>query len=246
VLASLACGVAAGAIIAVMTVKYRADQIVSGLAVNILVVGLTGFLLRTGLGHGQAPVIRLALLPVWTVPVLGDVPVVGPILFQQPVLTFLAMAMIVPLYFMLRHSRPGLLLRAAGENPLAVFAIGSNPQTIRILAVLAGAGFAGLGGAVLVLQQVGTFTETMTGGRGFLALSAIVVGRWMPFGTLAACLVFAAAEALRLRVQGLALPVSSYVVQMLPYIASLLILAGVGRSVRQPAALGVAYNPEDL
>ena len=103
---------------------------------------------------------------------------------------------------------------------------------------------AGLGGAVLVLQQVGTFTDNMTAGRGYLALAAIIVGRWKPLPTVAACLLFAAADALYLRLQILALPLSSYVVQMLPYVLALVVLLGLGRSAQLPAAIGTAFRQE--
>jgi general nucleoside transport system permease protein len=113
---------------------------------------------------------------------------------------------------------------------------------VRTGALLAGGALAGLAGAVLSLQQVGTFTDGMTGGRGYLALAAIIVGRWMPGGALLACLLFGAAEALSLRVQAFSLPVSSYVIQMTPYLAALLVLAGLGRGSRMPAAIGQSFE----
>ena len=128
-----------------------------------------------------------------------------------------------------------------GENPAAAFAGGADPLRVRMLAVTCGGALAGVGGAVLSLQQVGTFTDAMTNGRGYLALAAIIVGRWMPFGTLLACLLFGAADALQLRVQGLRLPVSSYVIQMTPYVVSLAMLAGFGRTAQLPAAIGTAF-----
>jgi simple sugar transport system permease protein len=114
-------------------------------------------------------------------------------------------------------------------------------SAIRTLAVIAGGALAGVGGAVLSLQQVGTFTDGMTNGRGYLALAAIIVGRWSPAGALVGCLLFGATDALQLRVQGLRLPVSSYVIQMLPYAVSLAVLAGLGRGARLPAAIGTPF-----
>jgi len=115
---------------------------------------------------------------------------------------------------------------------------------VRLLAVLGAGALAGIGGAVLSLQQVGTFTDGMTNGRGYLALAAIIVGRWSPGGALVGCLLFGAADALQLRVQGLRLPLSSYVIQMLPYVVSLAVLAGLGRSARLPAAIGTPFSRE--
>jgi simple sugar transport system permease protein len=240
--AGLLCSALVGAILAAVAVKLRADQMVTGLAINTLVIGLTSFLLRGVVGHGRAPVLRIPLLAAWPVPGLSAIPVIGPLLFQQPPLTYFAFVATVPLYWFLMHSFPGLRLRAVGENPAAADAAGADALKIRIWATILGAALAGLGGAVLVLQQVGTFTDSMTAGRGFLALAAIIVGRWMPFGTAAACLVFGAADALHLRVQTFHLPVSSYVIQMLPYLIALGVLAVLGPSVSLPGAIGLAHE----
>lgn len=242
--ASLTCGACLAGVVAIVTVRFGAEQMVTGLAANIFAIGLTSFLLRSIVGRGQAPVIQVPLLQAWPVPGLSDLPWVGPLLFQQPPLTYLALGITVPMFYFLMRSQAGLTLRAVGENPQAAYAIGADPVTIRIWAVLAGGAIAGLGGAVLALQQIGTFTDAMTSGRGYLALAAIIVGRWMPLGTLVACLVFGAAEALYLRVQTIGLPISSYVVQMLPYIIAIVVLALMGRAARLPAAIGVPYDRE--
>lgn len=134
------------------------------------------------------------------------------------------------------------MLRAVGENPEAAFAAGSDPVRLRMIAVVAGGAFAGAGGAVLALQEVGTFTDGMTNGRGFIALAAILVGRWTPLGAMAGCLLFGFVSALELRAQGWGLPVSSYVLQMAPYLIALALLAGVGRAARLPAAIGVPFT----
>lgn len=240
--ASLAGGAMMAAVVALVAVRFRAEQMVTGLAANIFAIGLTSFLLRAIVGRGQAPVIQVPILTPWPIPVLGDLPWLGPVLFRQPPLTYLALLMTIPLALFLMRTQRGLVLRTAGENPLAAFAIGADPLRIRIWAVIAGGAIAGLGGAVLSLQQIGTFSDSMTAGRGYLALAAIIVGRWMPFGTVVACLLFGAAEALHLRVQAFSLPISSYVVQMLPYLIALVVLAGFGRSARLPGAIGVPYE----
>ena len=243
ILGAALCGGAMGAVIATVTVRHGADNMVTGIAANILAVGLTNFLVRALLGHGAAPRIHIDLLGPVRVPLLADLPGVGPLLFDQPWLTYLAALIPLPLTLFLTRSRWGLTLRAAGENPLAVFAVGGDPLAIRFRAVVACGAVAGIGGAVLVLGQVGTFTDNMTAGRGYLALAAIIVGRWTPWPTVAACLLFAAADAVTLRVQVFSLPVSSYVVQMLPYGLALAVLVGLGRSARLPAAVGTAFPP---
>ena len=240
-LASAVGGSALAAVVALATVRFRADQIVTGLAVNILALGLTSFLLRGLFGHGEAPTIRVTPLPAVPIPALGDAPVLGPLLFRQPALTYVGLALVVAMLVLLQRTRAGLTLRAVGENPTAAFAGGADPVRVRTLAVIAGGAFAGIGGAVLSLQQVGTFTDGMTHGRGYLALAAIIVGRWSPAGALVACLLFGATDALQLRVQGLRLPVSSYVIQMLPYVVSIAVLAGLGRDARLPAAIGTPF-----
>jgi ABC-type uncharacterized transport system permease subunit len=235
-------GLAFGAIIAIATTRFDTEHMVTGLAANLLALGFTSFALRTVIGRGQAPVIHTPLLEPIPIPFLADIPVLGTLLFRQPPLTYLAFAAVVAITLFLRRTRGGLLLTASGENPLAVFAAGTDPIRVRFTTLLAGGIFAGLAGAVLSLQQVGTFTDGMTGGRGYMALAAVIVGRWLPLGTLAGCIMFGATEALQLRVQAFNLPVSSYVIQMVPYLAALLVLAGLGRTARLPAAIGQPFR----
>jgi simple sugar transport system permease protein len=241
-LASCLGGVLFAAIIAIATTRFDTEHMVTGLAANLLALGFTSFALRTIVGRGQAPVIHIPLLQPVPVPFLADIPVIGALLFRQPPLTYLAFLAVIAIAVFLRRTRSGLLLTASGENPLALFAAGTDPIRVRFMALLAGGILAGLAGAVLSLQQIGTFTDGMTGGRGYLALAAVIVGRWLPLGTLAGCILFGATEALQLRVQAFNLPVSSYVIQMVPYVAALLVLAGLGRTARLPAAIGQPFR----
>jgi ABC-type uncharacterized transport system permease subunit len=241
VLVAAASGAAVGSVVAIATARFRADQMVTGLAVNILALGLTSFLLR-GLFGGRAPVIRLPTLGPWPVPFLSDLPVIGPILFRQPALVYVALLLTVAAAVFLAKTRTGLMLRAVGDGPEAAFAVGADPVKVRIAATVVGGALAGLGGAVLSLQEVATFTDGMTNGRGFIALAAIIIGRWRPLGALFGCLLFGAVAALELRAHAWGLPVSSYVIQMLPYVAALALLAGIGRSARMPAAIGIPFT----
>lgn len=243
-LASMLGGALIALVVALATVRFGADQMVTGLAVNILALGLTSFLLRGLFTRGEAPIIRVPTLPPLPVPGLADLPVVGPLLFRQPLLTYVAGIAAGVVAVFLARTRAGLVLRATGEHPAAVFATGADPARVRAAALVGCGVLAGLGGAVLSLQQVGTFTDGMTNGRGYIALAAIIVGRWMPLGTFLGCTLFGAADALQLRVQGYRLPVSSYVIQMTPYVVALAVLAGLGRSARLPAALGVPFVRE--
>ena len=235
---ALVGGAGLGLVVAAVAVRYRADNMVTGLTANILAGGLTSYGLRALSGGGRPVAIHLTPLAPWPVPGLAGIPVLGPLLFQLPPLTYLAAGLCLALWLFLFRTSWGLALRAAGENPEALFASGGEPMRVRVLAVVAGGAVAGLGGAVLSLQQVGGFTDNMTGGRGYLALAALIVARWSPPGAVLACLVFAAAEAFELRLQGFGVPVSSYVVQMAPYLIALVVLAFMGRSSRLPAAIG--------
>jgi ABC-type uncharacterized transport system permease subunit len=231
-------GAFAATIVAVVTIRYRADNMVTGLTSNILALGLTTYMMRLVSGTGSAGAIHLDPLQPWPIPGLSQIPILGSLIFSQPPMTYLALIVCVTLSFILHRTQVGLMLRATGENPEAVFAAGIDPMRVRMLGVIVGGGIAGLGGAVLSLQQVGTFTDGMTGGRGYLALASLIVGRWNPWGAVAACLVFGAAEAFELRLQGFGVPVSSYVVQMVPYLIAIAVLSGLGRSSKLPAAIG--------
>jgi len=238
VLAAMAGGAVIGSAVAIVTVRFRADNMVTGLAANILAFGLTSYLLRAAAGGGRAPAIHLVPLAPWPIPILADVPVLGPLLFSHPPLTYVAAAACVVMWLFLGRTQAGLTLRATGENPEAVFATGGCPLCVRITAVVACGAIAGLAGAVLSLQQVGTFTDGMTGGRGYLALVSLIVGRLSPWGAAAACLMFGAADAFGLRLQTFGVPASSYILQMVPYLIALGVLATLGRSTRLPAAIG--------
>jgi simple sugar transport system permease protein len=227
-----------GVVVAVVTVRFRADNMVTGLTANILAAGLTSYLLRALSGGGRPISIHLPPLRPWPIPGLDQIPVAGPLLFSLPPLTYLAIAGCVLLALFLSRTQAGLTLRATGENPEAAFASGAEPMRVRMWAVVACGAIAGLGGAVLSLQQVGAFTDGMTGGRGYLALASLIVSRWNPIGAAVACLVFGAAEAFEFRLQGFGVPVSSYIVQMAPYVIALVVLAGLGRSSRMPASIG--------
>jgi simple sugar transport system permease protein len=225
-------------IVAIVTVRHRADNMVTGLTSNILALGLTTYLMRILAGSGSPLAIHLDPIGAWPIPVLSQIPVLGPIVFNHPPLTYLAVISCGLVFFVLFHTQWGLMLCATGENPEAVFAAGADPLRIRMTAVIGCGAVAGIAGAVLSLQQVGTFTDGMTGGRGYLALASLIVGRWNPFGAALACLGFGAAEALELRLQSMGVPMSSYVMQMAPYLIALAVLAGMGRSSRLPASIG--------
>jgi general nucleoside transport system permease protein len=240
-LGSALSGAALGLIVAIATARFRTDHMVTGLAVNILALGLTSYLLR-GLFGGKAPVINLPTLDAIRIPWLCNLPVIGHALFEQSLLTYAAFLLVVPMHLFLKKTQTGLMLRAVGENPAAAFSAGTDPIRVRTLAIVVCGAFAGIGGAILSLQELGTFTDGMTNGRGFIALAALIIGRWRPLWIMCACLLFGAASALAFNLQGWSLPISSYVIQMTPYLLALAVLCGIGRRARMPAAIGKAFS----
>jgi ABC-type uncharacterized transport system permease subunit len=238
---SAAGGALLGSLVAVATIRFRADQMVTGLVLNIFAVGITSFLFRSLFG-GHPPVIRLSPPEAVSIPFVSNIPLIGPVFFHQPLLTYLAFLLPFPIQLFLTRTRFGLALRAVGENPAAAFSVGISPFHVRFGAIVIGGLLAGLGGAVLSLQELGTFTDGMTNGRGFIALAAIIVGRWMPFRVMFGCLLFGAVSAFALNLQGWGLPVSSYAIQMTPYLIALVVLCWIGRRAKMPEGIGKAFK----
>lgn len=238
-LLALLAGMLVGLLFAVVAVGARADQIITGTAVTLLMVGVTGAVYRSAFGPGGVGLSLPTLKPV-PVPGLATIPVVGPAFFTQSVMTYLGYAAAPVLWWVLFRTHWGLGLRAAGESAEDARAAGVHVTRVRMIAVLVGGAFAGLAGASLVLAQVGTFAERMTAGRGFIAIAIVVLGAWHPGRILASALIFGAAMALQFLFQSFLLDVPYQLFLMLPYLFTLLVLAGVGRRGRGPAGLGKA------
>jgi simple sugar transport system permease protein len=237
----LAAGMVAGMLIAAgfaaLAIGVRADQIIVGTAVTLAAVGLTGTIYRQAYGVEGAglSIPTFSSLPL---PGLSRIPVLGPALFDQPVPTYLAVAGLPLIWWGLFRTRWGLALRATGEAAAMARAVGVRTGLIRTIATVVGGGFSGLGGATLVLAQVGTFTERMTAGRGFLAIAIVVLGRWHPIGVALAALLFGLATALQFLFQALGVKAPYQLFLMLPYLLTLLALAGAVGRVRAPGDLG--------
>jgi len=238
-LAAMLSGALLALLHAVLTVRFAVDQIISGTAINVLAVGLTGFFNRQLFATGAPP--GAMVLPRLHVPVLGDVPVLGPILFQHQPLTILAVVLVVVLHYALFRTRWGLRTRAVGEHPLAADTVGIDVGRLRTANVVLGGVLAGLGGAYFTLESVPHFEPLMTNGRGFIALAAMIFGKWTPLGAWGAALLFGLTEALpvTLQIQGLAVPYQ--LVGMLPYVLTIVVVAGLVGRAHAPAAVGVPY-----
>ncbi len=230
-------GIAVAALFAAVAVGAGADQIISGTAVTLGSVGLTGTIYRQFYGAAGVGLSIPTLAPV-PIPGLSGIPLVGAAFFAQPITTYLTFGLIPLAWWMIFRTRPGLALRAAGEDPAAARAAGVPVRLTRSVAVLVGGAFAGLAGATLVLAQVGTFAERMTAGRGFIAIAIVVLGRWNPVGAGLAALLFGLATALQFAFQAAGLRVPYQLFLMFPYLLTLLALAGVVGRVKAPAGLG--------
>ncbi|MEO8031964.1 MAG: ABC transporter permease [Gemmatimonadota bacterium] len=231
-------GMALAAVFAAVAIGARANQIIAGTAVSLLGAGLTGAVYRRIFGSAGAA-LSIPTLPPLSIPGLDRIPVVGQALFGQALPTYLVYLSAAVIWYILARTRWGLGLSAAGESPEAARAHGIPVRRVRTIAVVSGGALAGLGGATLVLAQVGTFAEQMTAGRGFIAIAIVVLGGWRPWRVALAALLFGAAAALQFLFQALGTAVPYQFFLMMPYLLALGALAGrVGR-VRAPAALGV-------
>jgi ABC-type uncharacterized transport system permease subunit len=230
-------GVLVAALFAAVAVGAGADQIITGTAVTLGSVGLTGTIYRQFYGAAGVGLSIPTLAPL-PIPLLSGLPLVGSALFTQPITTYMVYGLIPLVWWSLFRTRPGLALRAAGEDPAAARAAGVPVRRTRAVAVLIGGAFAGLAGATLVLAQVGTFAERMTAGRGFIAIAIVVLGRWNPVGAALAALLFGLATALQFAFQAAGLRIPYQVFLMFPYLLTLLALAGVVGRVKAPGALG--------
>lgn len=237
-------GCAAGAVMAVMILWLRADAVIAGTAVTLLGLGLTGTFYRIFFGAQGAALSVPTLAPV-PIPLLSALPVIGPAFFVQPVVTYALYAAALILWWWMSRTHGGLALRAVGERPAAAVAAGIAPVRVRLAALLIGGTFGGLAGGVLVVAQVGTFAEGMTAGRGFIAIAIVVLGRWSVVGVGGAALLFGAASQLQYLFQSLGWSLPYQLFLALPYVLTLVVLAGTQRRAVAPGALGVALTEEE-
>ena len=235
--ASLAAGAAMGAVAGGFIAWLRADQIVTGTAISLLGLGITGTLYRSLYGATGAGLTIPTIAPA-PVPLLSGIPVLGPALFTQPVTTYFAYLLCPVLWWLLYRTHVGLAIRACGESPEAAIAAGVNIRRFQFTMLVAGGACGGLAGGTLVLAQSGTFIEAMSAGRGFIAIAIVVLGRWHPVGALLAALLFGAAMALQFLLQAMGWSIPYQLVLATPYVLTLLALAGFAGRAAAPAALG--------
>ena len=237
-------GIAAGGLIGIMlaglTIRFQADQIVSGVVLIVLATGVTSFLTSQLLAANTAwnSPVRFTATPL---PLLSDLPLVGSIVFRQTFLVYLMIVMVIVFQFALFRTRWGLRLRSVGEHPAAADTVGIDVLRTRYRAVVLGGMLAGIGGSWFTLEAASQFSKEMTGGRGFIALAAMLVGRYSPVGAMSAALLFGFADSLATTLQRLPVPLPSTLLRATPYVITLLVVAGLVGRLRVPAADGKPY-----
>ncbi len=244
---ALLVGAAVGAFHALMSITLKVDQIISGTVINILAVGLTGYFYQQGLTT------RGKLAPV-SIPVLADIPIIGPVFFNNPPITYASLILIVVIHILLFRTAWGLRTRAVGEHPAAADTVGIVVNRVRYINVIIGGMLAGLAGAFLTLESVGSFERNMTNGRGFVSLAVMIFGKWTPFGAWGGSLLFGFANALQSQIQFLKSQLPPWLawigdlppqfIGMLPYVLTIAVLAGFVGRARPPAAIGKVYEKE--
>ena len=240
-LAAAVAGAVVSMVLAVFSIKYLVNQIIVGVVLNVLVSGLTGFLFSTVMQANKAQFNSPGRLPIIDIPVLSSIPVIGPILFKQSVVGYLMYIAVIVVWIGLFKTKWGLRVRAVGEHPQAADTMGIKVNATRFWNVTLGGAVAGIGGSFFTLVAIDSFTKEISGGRGFIALAAMILGRWNPIGAFFAALLFGFADNLQSIVTIIGTPVPSQFMAMLPYLVTVFAVAGlVGRS-RPPAASGIPY-----
>lgn len=240
VLAALLIGGVVGLLHAYLCVTLRVNQLVSGLAINLATAGLTAYGARVLFDSGT---VQLTGIDPIGIPGLKEIPVLG-VFFNQDLLFYGLVGLLPIVTYLLFRSSWGLALRAVGDYPRAADTAGLSVVGVRYLSVLLCGALCGIGGAYLALVHVRFFTEGMSAGKGFIALAALILGRWHPVYTMLACLLFGATEALQLRIQTFDLQIPYQLLAMLPYAIALLALIGIAGKATPPAALGIPYTQE--
>ena len=236
--AGVITGMLSGGLLGIMALFLRVDQIIAGTVINIAAIGICGYFYPTGL----SPTTKLQAMPI---PFLADIPLIGPLFFANPPITMLTILLVFIGHFMLFRTTWGLRTRACGEHPKASETLGLNVFRIRLTRLLFGGAMAGLAGAFLSLEAVGTFERNMVSGRGFIALAVMIFGKWTPLGAWGAALLFALASAIQtqLQFQG-ALTIPHQFTGMLPYVMTIVVMALFVKRNPPPEALGISDEKE--
>ena len=235
-----------GVFLAILAIRFRVDQIIAGTAINIFALGITSFISQRFL-QPNPELNSGGVFQKIAIPGLSQIPILGPIFFNQTPIVYLLFLTIIAIHFMLFYTRWGLRTRAVGEHPRAADTLGVNVFKIRYINVIIGGMIAGIGGAYFTIGSVGRFDESVTAGKGFIGLAAMIFGRWTPFGAYGASLIFGFSDALQAKLQVLGktqVPIPTEWLLILPYVVTMIVLAGVVGKTVAPAADGKPYTKD--
>ena len=240
--AAMLVGALVAALHAYLVIRFKVDQVVSGVAINIFGAGFTSFMSSRFLQKQGDLLNNSGTFPVISIPLFSKIPIIGPVLFENNLIVFLMIILVIVMHIMLFYTPWGLRTRAVGEHPKAADTLGVNVYLMRYINVIIGGMIAGLGGAYFTIGSVGRFDEQMTSGKGFIGLAAMIFGKWNPIGAFTSSLIFGFADSLQVKLQILRVPIPSEFLLMAPYIVTMIILTGVvGRAI-PPAADGQPYE----
>ena len=229
-------------ILATFAIKFQIDQVILGFVINVLVIGLTGFLYKKLLIPYQDTWNSGPILSPIEIPLLSKLPIVGPVLFKQTIIVYLMYATVILTHYYLFKTRWGLRTRAVGEHPTAADSVGIKVNALRYRNVIIAGAIAGIGGAYFTVGAVGMFSKEMTAGKGFIALAALIFGKWSPKGAVAAALLFGFADNLQVFLSIIGTAIPSEFLLMVPYIVTIIAVSGFVGKVRAPAADGIPYT----
>src|SRR5512142_929618 len=237
-------GALVAALHAVLVIRFKVDQIVSGVAINIFGTGLTSFISSRYLEANIDQLNNSGTFPVYSIPLLSKIPILGPILFNNSPFVYITLVLVALLHVLLFYTPWGLRTRAVGEHPRAADTLGINVYMTRYINVIIGGMIAGIGGAYFTIGSVGRFDQQMTAGKGFIGLAAMIFGKWTPIGGFLSSLLFGFADSLQVKMQILQVPIPSEFLAMAPYIVTIIVLTGVVGRTMAPAADGSPYEKQ--
>ncbi len=243
-LVGILTGIAVAAVHAVLVIRFKVDQIISGVAINIVATGATSFISNRYLQTNIDQLNNSGTFPILPIPLLSKIPILGPVVFENTVIVYLTLVLVAALHILLFYTPWGLRTRAVGEHPKAADTLGVNVYLTRYINVMLGGLIAGIGGAYFTVGSVGRFDQLMTNGKGFIGLAAMIFGKWSPIGAYGSSLIFGFADSLQVKMQILQTPVPTEFLQMAPYIVTMVILAGLVGRAFPPAADGAAYEKQ--
>jgi ABC-type uncharacterized transport system permease subunit len=246
--AGLLAGMLTGMIIAglhaILVIKFKVDQIISGVAVNIVGTGASSFISNRYMQIYTDQINNSGIFQNIPIPLLVKIPILGPVVFENNIIVYIMLILVAATFVILFYTRWGLRTRAVGEHPKAADTLGINVYMMRYVNVILGGLVAGIGGAYFTIGAVGRFDKMMTAGKGFIGLAAMIFGNWNPLGALGSSLIFGFADSLQVKMQILDIPVPTEFLQMAPYLVTIIVLAGLVGRVHPPAADGSPYEKQ--